>query len=56
MHPSQLVGDARGLAQDLHEQAAAADVAAKSVVDEVTILADQPDGRGPNPLELRVLL
>ena len=55
VHAPQLVRDAARLAQQLHEQAARAQVRAEALVDEVQVLADQAYGRGAHAGELRVL-
>jgi hypothetical protein len=40
--------------QDLHEEAARAQIGAEVIVDAVTVLADQPDGAGAHAFELRM--
>jgi len=54
VHAPHLRGDAGRLAQDLHEQAAGADVQSQVVVEPGQIGADLADGAGAYPLELRV--
>ena len=56
VHAPQLVGHARGRAQDLEEQAVVARVLAELLVDEPQILVDGADGRGAHALDLGVLL
>jgi len=55
VHALQLVPDAARLAQDLHEDAAGAQIVAEVVVDPIAVVADQADGRGAYTLQLRVL-
>ena len=56
MHPAQLVVDAPGLAQDLQEQAAGAQIGPECVVDPVPVGADEADGRGADPFQIGMLL
>ena len=56
VHAPQLVRDPRRLPDDLHEQAAAADVVPEFVIDQVAVAADGADGVGPHALDIRVLL
>ena len=55
VHAAQLVGDAHGLADQFHEQAATGEIVAKLHVDEVAVGADETNGVGAHALELGVL-
>ena len=54
MHTSQAVGHAAWFAQDSHEQGSSARVAAEPLVDTVTVVAYQTNGRRAHALQLRV--
>src|SRR3989344_6165568 len=56
VHAPKLVGDTARLAQDLHEQAAAGEVAAEFGVDTAQVRTHQADGAGAHALDVGVLL
>ena len=54
VHASQGMGEPGRGAQDLHEEAAGAQIRPEAVVDALAVLADEPDGAGADPQELGV--